>query len=132
MIKLMLFVGLALLVFALFVLVPLMSFLYRRKLRREGRTIGVDEVRSALQRGGHRLVRLGEGRNSDIWLLDTPGQEHEDVEMAAMDAAIDARSDGRLVTPCDSRQARDLIILAESLNSFVDVPIEPDVDPSPR
>jgi hypothetical protein len=64
--------------------------------------------------------------------IDTPGQEHEDVEMAAMDAAIDARSDGRLVTPCDSRQARDLIILAESLNSFVDVPIEPDVDPSPR
>ena len=87
---------------------PLATFLSRRRLRREGRTIDVDAARTALLSGRYRLVRFEQPRG-EIWLLDAAhGEKQED----ALRVAIDTKDDGTLVTPCDDRRKRELIILA--------------------
>jgi hypothetical protein len=123
MIKVLFYVGLTLFLLGLFVFVFYTKYLYLRSLRKEGRIVGLAEARNALIHGDCRLVRLGRGRQSEIWLVDAISQVEERND-------IFARYIGKLVVRCDAKEKRDLIDLAKNMNSFVDVPNEPDVDPA--
>jgi hypothetical protein len=101
---------------------PALTYLYRRRLYREGRIATVEQVADAVVRRGWSLVRLGRGRNAEIWVLDATGKERGDIEVMASDS-------GTLVCGRGTRGTQQLILLATGQNRFIDVPILPDVDP---
>jgi hypothetical protein len=101
---------------------PIAKLVYRRRLRRQGRTATLEEARIALAEGRVSLVRLGRGRQGEIWIVPATARYQEPFAVTVM-------NNGRLVDLSSKRLRSELIAIAVSKNAYIDIPIVPDVDP---
>jgi hypothetical protein len=105
----------------LLILGPLDTFLHRRQLAKQGRTIPSARGLEAIASGECTLVRTGVRKRAQLWIVDSKKGSRDEI-------AATATWTGKLVVDANPQDAEKMKALACGSGRFIDAPIAPDVD----